>query len=253
VPAGIWTQSVFLSWRRPSLRYYEHRINYLREVEDAGLLRAFRLSELDEVEARLAPRGHELKFSPTSIEVDVLGPEPAWDVCDPLVSRAVALIDPPEVKAYVMYQLLCPVDLSFEEAIEAAAATWFGRWAGTDSVKLTDHALLIDGQPAKSDDSYQAEFGIVKSGEIPRRLSRRAGRTHSPARSLPSDWEWTGLPETAIFIDFRYGGKYEKAPDDIESWLIDVRKRAASQAVDLSDLLEDSLLHADDRNGKVEI
>jgi hypothetical protein len=111
-----WTQTISLSWR-PELRYYEERIAILRQLEDRGDLRAFRVRD-EAIDARLFDRDHQLSVRQDGLTLQLLrpsaDPEQAWSA----VALAVAAIRPSKpTKIMVGLQHLEAIPLAFEDAV----------------------------------------------------------------------------------------------------------------------------------------
>ena len=252
MPVGVWTQTLRISWS-PSLDYYEGRIQFLKDLEEAGLVRAFKLSDLDRAEAHIGKSGHELVLTPTSVVIDVVGEDGDWEDCDVAVSRAVEVSRPAEFRRVAFsYQLLAPLEMPKDAAISAATSAWFGHW--TSSIVVSDHALLVDATDQDGDFQIKAEFGIVGEDEIPDRIMRGAGRTGRRRRKLPANLKESGLPEVAMYMDFHadLSGSVE-LPADLGDWLGELRKKSRSVAVEWCDILEESLINADKGDRKVQI
>jgi len=173
--AAPWTQNIRITWR-PELRFYERRIDLLRELEDLGHLRAFRVTDTG-VEARLFDSMHILAVRSNGVMLRFLGPEEshtadAWDT----LTRAIAAMEPQSIiEMSAAYQHLAPLTMTFEEALAQSYKTFLTQPGG--ELVLGDWAMLVDVDkvgdvPANG----QIEFGIVRAREVPDRLSHRAGR-----------------------------------------------------------------------------
>jgi hypothetical protein len=198
--AAPWTQNIRITWR-PELRFYERRIDLLRELEDLGHLRAFRVTDTG-VEARLFDSMHILAVRSNGVMLRFLGPEEshtadAWDT----LTRAIAAMEPQSIiEMSAAYQHLAPLTMTFEEALAQSYKTFLTQPGG--ELVLGDWAMLVDVDkvgdvPANG----QIEFGIVRAREVPDRLSHRAGRLGEETAASEQSWEGRTFAETSLFAE----------------------------------------------------
>ena len=134
------TQIIRLSWR-PELRFYERRIAVLRELDDRGLLRAFRVGN-NHVETQLTAGSNQLRFSQGGLNLLLVGEvdshAAAWDAMQLVVDQ----IQPKRYgEAQGEFQFVLPLDLDFEQAIERGYSRLF---TGLSGGSWWDWALLAD-------------------------------------------------------------------------------------------------------------
>lgn len=194
------TQSIRLRWR-PELRFYEQRIPILRQLEDQGILEAFRVGD-DYIDARLLGAPHELSVRQDGITLDLLSPtdkiEEAWSV----VRLAVEAIEPTRfIRARASYQHIVELPLEFDEAIARGHVRLY-RSLGTQEVRFGDWAFLGDIEAAGPPVSKGSmEFGIVRRHEVPSRLERQAGRGPGLSRSRSTSWTSETFKDVSLFAD----------------------------------------------------
>jgi len=171
---GPVTQSFRLRWR-PNLRYYDHRISILRDLETSGLLEGFRVGE-ESVDAQL-PDWRWMSVTPSGLTVNILA---ELDDQSDLWSRVAAMCDvlaPLHFShARASYQHVLELPFAFEDAVARGQAHLF-RDLSTPDIALDDFALLTDLKaPGPPPAEGAIEFGIVRSDEVPQRLGRLVGR-----------------------------------------------------------------------------
>jgi hypothetical protein len=193
------TQSIRLRWR-PELRFYEQRTAILRELEDLGVLSAFRFSE-GSVDARL-PDWRWLSVTESGLTLNILtesgDEEASWGLVETVISK-IAPLRYSQVR--VSYQHVVELPLSMEQAIARSYEGLF-RPLDTPEVAVTDWAVLADlrisgVQPAKG----KVEFGIVSQKEVSLRLKKLGGRDPGMEHLGSRDWEASEFKEVSLFAD----------------------------------------------------
>jgi hypothetical protein len=196
-----WTQSIELHWG-PELRFYEERVALLRALEDRGSLHAFRVGE-SFVDARLFDDQCMLSVQQDRMELQMLAPsvdeEKAWDT----VALVLACIQPSHPHLVVAsFQHLVPLPLDFDEAVSRGQERILQPYTPPGDITLGDWAVLsdihVDGDPERFG---TVEFGIVRAHEVPRRLSRFAGRVGGRRRVGPEHWDATHFEDVSLFAD----------------------------------------------------
>lgn len=199
------TQSVMFEWR-PELSFYEKRFEILRHLEEERSMWAFRTGE-NFAEARLIDQWHQLSIRQDRATMHLLSLAPYADETWKALSYAVDTIEPryPSAMA-VSFQYLAPLDLTFDVAVARGYRRVLAR-VEADGIRGADWAVLMDleleGWPGAIG---QTEFGIVEAVEVPRRLSRVAGRTNlAEAATIPPNlWETEEFPPVALFADVTF-------------------------------------------------
>lgn len=220
--ATPWTQSLSLRWR-PALSFYATRIAILEELDNAKVLRAFRVGD-EQIDARILA-GHELSVSQNGLSLEVFGPDADVDEVWAYVDQAVRKVAPAQMGgAATQFQHIAPIDMPYDAAIAAATASYLPPLAN----EIVDWAVIVNlpgglgNMPANRGPSV--EFGIINEGEARMRLSRVGSRTTSRMQQsqLPgSRWESTTFPAVALFADSTW--PQHVSPAGVES-LADVRE-----------------------------
>jgi len=212
-----WTQALVLQWR-PELRFYEVRYKILRRLEDAGVLRAFRVAN-DSIDARTT-QGYQLSVQQHRASLVVPSPtadaEGAWS----MLATAFNEIQPSRVRSVeVLLQHLLPLQLGFEEAVAAGQERLLALPAAGELIH-GDWAVLVDGQIEGEEVSIQTEFGIVRAEEVPARLARSVGRIRGPQGAPAGPVDPSLISPVSLFAD----SAWERSLDGSEDPLGDTRK-----------------------------
>jgi hypothetical protein len=225
---------VELRWR-PCLAYYEQGVALLRSLENAELLRRFRVGD-HSVEAQLADGAHASVGVAGMSYREARGAFVA-ESAERLIDQAVALMRPADVRAtfYLQHLRSLEWDCSYEEACARATAAWMPALVADAGV--VDSAPLVDGVSMRHRLSYQAEFGVVSADEAPERLSRNLGnRIGGPV--LPPGLEDDEYPRLGMFVDsswFPQGAP--AAVEDLTGWVLTALDQARQEAWDFTTVL----------------
>jgi hypothetical protein len=200
-----WTQRYRLRWR-PTLNFFDERYAVLRRFDSEGLLRGFLAME-GQISARLGDPGHVVTFTPSRLEVDLLRPDADAGRLELATKTVLEALRPERlIRSSAGFQWLLPIDKGYDEAREEAGRRVFPPKGAT---RLTEWAFLLDGR--HEDATYRMEVGVVEKGEIPDRLSRRAGRVAESEDVPTSIWPLESLPDVAFFGDAEWD--VEEAPE----------------------------------------
>jgi hypothetical protein len=213
------TQSIRLRWR-PELRFYEQRTAILRELEDLGVLQAFRFSE-GSVDARL-PEWRWLAVTESGLTLNVLtdsdDESEAWRLVELVVSKIAPLR---YSHARASYQHVVELPLSFERAIERSYEELF-RPLNTSEVAVTDWAVLADLRTSGPHPAVgKVEYGIVRQGEVPHRLQKQGGRDPGMEHLGSREWDRAEFKDVSLFADSDL--QCDAADDREELFLDDAR------------------------------
>lgn len=224
-----------LRWR-PSLDFYEQGVALLRQLEDAGELRSFRVAQHD-VGARLLD-GSELQVSVVGASYRLLaGPVDTAATCG-LLRRVLEAMQPADLEAVFYLQHLIPLDweTTYEEACAKVTAAWLPQLA--TSAGIVDSAPLVDGLSPQHHLRFQAEFGVVDAEQAPARLDRSLGnRIGGPA--LPAAGEGVTYPPLALFSDsswFPQGAP--EGDEDLTLWVASALEASLQEAEGLTRALQ---------------
>jgi hypothetical protein len=210
----LWTQGASVRWR-PEFRFYEARTGFLSKLDEKGLIRAWRI-EGDEVSVRLKDTDHEALLNPRGIRLVATTPEPDIEPLMVAAETAFEEIKPRRITTVRLYfQHLHAIEGDYDEVRASSGRRLLGSLA--DDLKLSDYALLVDGRRGEPPYEYQVEFGVVSKAEIPRRLSRWAGRIRGEDRPYPQfrDLDSSKLPEIALFVDSNWSVIQPPPPNEI--------------------------------------
>jgi hypothetical protein len=234
---------VDLRWR-PCLAFYEHGVEVLRFLDNAGLLRQFKV-EKDHVNARLTT-GTDLRVGVLGVTFTAPAGSLPVDAVRLIVNHIAQELQPADLEAKIILAYLEPLrwDLTYEHACMAATAAWLPGVAS--AAAAYDSATLIDGRSQRYDIRFQAEFGIVDADQIPARLARALGnRIGGPVMSM-ADQAGLDVPPLAVFVDSSWFP--QDAPgdaDDLTDWVSRVLGEATEEAAHLT-----SSLHQVCENGR---
>ncbi len=229
---------VDLSWR-PSLDYYEHGVEVLRRLQNAGVLRRFRVGQ-DDLQARLAD-GSDLSVGVVGMTYTATGGSLPLDVAEQLLLDVLRSLRPADVTATFYLQHVLALDWggTYEEACAGATAAWLPSIAATCG--LTDSAPLVDGVSRRHGIGFQAEFGVIDAAQAPARLSRYVGnRIGGPGLAIHEE-EGRDHPPLALFVDsswFPQGAP--RAVEDLAQWVLGSLSQAIEEAHDLTVALHES-------------
>ncbi len=163
------TESLIVHWQ-PTVRFHQHRLDPLAELESKGLLRKFRVSD-DEIGARTDDA--ELILSEDRARIRARGGLLSSDARQ-LLQLAFRAAGPSEYLFSLVYQYLIPIlDQSYDEARSSALNQLSGGFLG--SLGVYDFAFLADGRRSDSDE-WHCEFGILSQDEVLPRLRREVGQ-----------------------------------------------------------------------------
>ncbi len=234
-----WTQAVSIEWR-PELRFYEERFALLRALENDGVLRAFRVGQ-DRVDARVGAAQHQVSIRQDGVSVSLSGAAADLDATWVLVRRAVVAIAPHRFgRVRVALQHLAGLDVSFERAVELGHEKVLALPV-VPGLQHGDWALLMDGRGSDDESIMQAEFGIVRSEEVPARLARTAGRMDASPMLVSQPPTDVSVPAVSLFSDSLWLRDMATEPDALDATL-EFWESARSRAGTLIDSLLGQLL-----------
>lgn len=206
---ALWTQSVNLRWR-PELKYFEGRTTFLRELESAGLLTAFRWRG-NALDVRIGEFEY-LRIGVASARLDVFSPRASGDRIRIAAKLALDQFAPSDVE-------MMPMRLRYLLPIDADASTTQIRTAQLVANELgnsaKDWALLVDGYSDPLDTGYQVEYGIVSLEEMAARLTGSISRLNRGNDEVEQTVDLEGLPPCGLFLDVDWGFSKPLNTDDV--------------------------------------
>lgn len=233
-----WSSGIHLTWER-ALRYYEHRLDPLRALENSGRLLRFEVT----TEGVMAELPGQIEFRLNADHFNVFGGyEASGAAVSEIVALLVSTVQPRIMTSlHVALQQVIPVEGDYDEVRSRAADRMFGGWF-RDS--LTDWAMLVDGKMPGGSGNYQAEFGIVSREEVLGRFRRTVGRMAHSAETgrthLPKV-----LPAVALFMDTVWvagGPPTSSSPSDAVATFLDIcRSQASVKAQEVYKVVLESL------------
>jgi len=214
----LWTQSVTGKWP-PSLRFYDKKLSLLHALQDQGLLKAFRNRER-EIAALIEDRDHQLELEPDGLSIKVLRPQAKLQQLEDAGRMLTEAVEPGRVSSVsVALQYLASLPDDYLESRSYSAHAFLGldekeiAIASGPTMHSWDWAVLLEGETDRDDATFQVEFGIVDSDEIPERFAREAGQVESFGTHAPAEhWEEAELPNVALFADWTWSGA---VPEDL--------------------------------------
>jgi hypothetical protein len=203
--AEPFSHSFVANWR-PTLRYHQHRLDVLADLESKGWLKQFFVAD-DRIGARTNVTELTLRDSGVDLHsrLGLLSDEVAHILRSVLVAAS-----PQEYEFSLLYQFLVPITAqSYEEARLTALNYLSAGFLG--DLGVVDFAMLLDGRRSEMD--WHCEFGIVSEEEIAARVRREVGRMRGKG-SPPWD-PATALSDTAVafFADFVWHSAQHSDPD----------------------------------------
>lgn len=225
-PAVPWSETVVLAWR-PNLAFFERRSDFLRELEKAHTLAAFRWRE-DSIDIRLGAR-ETLTVTPRGAVFGLVGVSARREVAAAVAGLTLRLLRPEAVILdQVLVQELVPVDIAYAEARRFSAMRLLRDLM--PGVVYTDWSVLLDGVSSDFGAPFQVEFGVVNDDEVPSRLARLAGHMHGPD-AVPDDvWADENLPACALFADWRWLPRRSVGAEDSEAELVSLWDKLVGEA-----------------------
>jgi hypothetical protein len=190
------TQRVELDWL-PALGFFETRSDLLKSLDADGLFDAFEwaVSDVtvrvgDHQTVRVGSNGATCFSAKRTTECERVRQ---------ILKTSMESIKPTGVGLRNMrIQALIPMDADLREACAALAKEIVGDGGGTS----TDVAILSDGISDRLRATYQVEFGILGSEELPIRLGDHRGRI--PDSAFPVGLDLDELPSCAFFFDWSW-------------------------------------------------
>jgi len=195
---GLWTQRVRLTWP-PSLTFFEHRYEVLRQFEQMGLLQQFRVRE-QRLSARLGDAYHFISISPDELEAGLLRPSGEFHRVENALRITFDLLKPQRVvRPLLSFQWLFPVGEDYDSARLRASTSMLG---DLPPLERKDPALFFAAS-THAGDVVNIECGIVEAAETPQRLARQVGQftSFADAEAPPSLWPVDSVPNVAFFCD----------------------------------------------------
>jgi hypothetical protein len=196
-----WSQRIEVDWS-PALRFYENRIGILRELQDKGILKAFRTRD-HAVDGRLFDGDHVLTVRHNGVSLQLLRPEAdvmaGWDA----VSLAFSRIHPSgPTHVYVALQYVMELEGDYRNMVGKGRERLLSVPL-TDDIEASDWALLLDLElEAQPGSVGQVEFGITANVELPHRLARLVGKLSGERADIdPDHWTVEEFPAVSLFAD----------------------------------------------------
>jgi hypothetical protein len=205
-------RSVEVTWR-PTLRYYQHRLDPLEKLEKEGRLDAFRINEHD---IRARNSGMELWLRSTGVSIYALANVGNAEVLS-LIGHVLDAVAPASLgHLHGNYWHVVPLDESAdydERRIDA-----LDRWSGGLLTKAggQDFAILMDGESAGR--TWQCEFGIVTAEEAVERLAGKVG-SRMPRHDVTLTVGADSLPPIGILVQSLWHGRFPTRDADHGRWI----------------------------------
>lgn len=239
-----WTQSLHLTWR-PELRFYEKQVALLKQFEEQGVLRAFRVEE-GSIDAQIFESRDRLTIKKDGADLQLFSPAAEPDRALEALGIALKEVEPAYPRAIsASFQYIIKLDLSFDQAVERGRERVLGPLPGT--LQHRDWAILSDVVLPESDASGTVEFGIIRSREAPIRLARIAGRAGAQQNQGLPRWEAEEFPEVAVFCDGSIHGSPEAASGPLAAFASEFWDAARSAQGSLAEGLSTILMTDDVR------
>jgi hypothetical protein len=227
-----WTQSLHLFWR-PELRFYEKQVELLKQYEEQGVLRAFRVEE-GFVDAQLFDSRDRLTIKKDGVDLQLHSPKADPDRALEALDIAVREVGPTFPRSVsASFQHIIEIDLDFDEAIGRGYGRVFGDLPG--ELDFGDWAVLTDVVLKDLDASGTIEFGIIRSNEAPRRLARLAGRAGQARQQSLARWQEEAFPEVAVFCDGTIRGSLDSKTEGLAASAAEFWNAARSAQESLAD------------------
>jgi hypothetical protein len=200
----LWTEVVSVHWR-PTLDFFDRKVEFLRAMEKLNALDSFGVHE-DIVTAGLTV-GSRAHLTPGFMQLYCYDGQ-QYQLLLAALEAAVQIINPHISHIAVSQQYLFPLEDDYDIARIKTAGSFFGN--ATDAHSIIDFALLFDGRVPGLDAKYQAEVGVIESGDAGDRLRRDIGRmgdgeNQHVAEEIDSLLERKMAPPVSFFVDIRYG------------------------------------------------
>ncbi|MEX2447623.1 MAG: hypothetical protein WD404_02635 [Solirubrobacterales bacterium] len=242
-----WTQSLHLYWR-PELRFYAKQADLLKQYEEQGVLRAFRIEE-GFVDAQLFESRDRLTIKKDGVDLRLLSPRADPDRALEALDIAVKEVGPAFPRAVsASFQHIIEIDVDLDEAIKRGYGRILGDLPGR--FNFGDWAVLTDVVVEGLDASGTIEFGIIRSDEAPMRLARLAGRAGEARQQSLARWQEEDFPDVAVFCDGVISGSLDSKTEGLAASATEFWNAARSAQESLADGLC-AMLTADDL-GRVE-
>lgn len=242
-----WTQSLHLFWR-PELRFYEKQVDLLKQYEEQGVLRAFRVEE-GFVDAQLFESRDRLTVKKDGVDLQLLSPKADPDRALEALDIAVKEVGPAFPRSVsASFQHIIEIDVDFDEAVRRGYSRVLGDLPGR--FNFGDWAVLTDVVLEGLDASGTIEFGIIRSDEAPTRLARLAGRAGQSRQQSLARWQEEDFPDVAVFCDGVINGSLDSKTEGLAASAAEFWNAARSAQESLADGLC-AMLMTDDL-GRVE-
>ncbi len=213
---GPWTQRIEVNWR-PELRFYETRIGILRQLENQGILQAFRVRD-HAIDGRLFGGDHVLTIKQNGISLQLLRPQAeaaaGWDA----VALAVEQINPTQATSITLsLQYVVGLEGDFPTLVargqeQLLSVPLAGDVAGQDWALLLD--LKLEGE---TESNGQVEFGITANAELPSRLARLVGKMAERTDIDPEHWKPAEFPSVSLFVDSKWASSVDNVDDPLNN------------------------------------
>lgn len=243
----LWGHELGVRWR-PSLRFFEEGVKFLRHLDDEGELQAFKVDR-NLLEARLGP-AEVLILRPNGADFHVIGPDSDPTRLQGVLHEALDRFQVQSLRPlHYRLQILDAVEAEATALCRSGGEMSAGRFLGPDS-GVTDFSVLADGE--RDELTYQVEFGVLSSAEMPDRVLRSVGRIgHGdndisttryvrhvvvfPATALFSDWSW--FPANPLDI--------AGTPDELTGGLQDFCTSAMKSSIVMAGGIQNTMVAAD--------
>jgi len=232
IVSAPWTQSLHLFWR-PELPFYAKQVDLLRQYEEQGVLRAFRVEE-GFVDAQLFESRDRLTVKKDGVDLQLLSPKADPDRALEALDVAVKEVGPAFPRSVsASFQHIIEIDVDFDEAVRRGYGRILkalpGRFNFSDWAVLTD--VVVEGLEA----SGTIEFGIIRSNEAPRRLARLAGRAGQARQQSLARWQEEDFPDVAVFCDGTINGSLDSKTEGLAASAAEFWNAARSAQESLAD------------------
>jgi hypothetical protein len=233
-----WTREVEATWR-PTLRFYDHHVDFLRSLEDSKTLLAFRMEP--GAAGALLETTLELEVRPGGMRIAAASPEADIELAHEALADYLKRAAPSDLTSLaVRLQYLIPS--AFKDPLEAqteSAARLLGRFI--PSRPGMDFAVLFDGVSEEGNSTYQVEFGVVRPEEVQSRLTGIVGRMGTGAVARFHSQDGTYAP-ASFFLDWRWSFGPEALEGDVYGRIISCQKQAIEESGEASSRLSVGLL-----------
>jgi hypothetical protein len=193
---AVWTQRLHISWGRPLVSFVSETAAILKDLEEAGLLWRYALSE-ERVGVKVGDALNQLVFEPRAMAITVFKPEPDMPSLLSAGEIVWGRLAPPEARRMeAEFRFINPLEGDYDELRERAGATVIPMPNGVRNVDFAVHADLATEYPSAT---VQIECGIVQQQEARTRLAMHQEALRPEVGVPPSIFDLKSLPDVAVF------------------------------------------------------